>query len=498
MTETATYGAVGSDDPSNPPVYRYFVGGEWRSTGRTFPIHSPYSGELVAEVADCGRDETKAAIDAASAAFEEWSQTTPATRARLFLKAAGIIDRRQGEIAAIVTREMGGATLFAGYMQRIVIGMLEQAANWVYRPRGEVLATDYPGTTSMAVRRPLGVVASFTPWNGPSVLGWRGAIYPLVWGNTVILKPSELGPISAGLIMAEVMEEAGFPAGSVNVITHAPESIGPIADELFENPAVRCINFTGSVRTGRILAARAGQALKRSVMELGGYNPLIVCDDVDVDYAVRVATFSAFFHQGQICTSVRKIYVERPVYDDFLEQFAERAKSLPMGDPSDPETLIGPLITADAVKSVHDRVQEAVAKGGKIVTGGYYEGQVYAPTILIDVPDDAAVSCEETFGPVVIVQPIDDPQEAIDDTNRSLYGLVVSIICRDTNRASAIGNKIITGNVHINVPTVHEEINHPGGVVRDSGWGRTGPHSEAEFTDLIKITIEPGQRQLPI
>ena len=498
MSGIATHGAVESPSSPEPPEYRYFVNGQWLSADRTFPVRSPYSGETVAEVADCGAAETLAAIEAASAAFEEWSQTTPATRAKLFLKAAEIIERRQGEIAGMVTREVGGATLFAGYMQKIVMGMLEQAASWVYRPRGEVLATDFPGTTSVAVRRPLGVVASFTPWNGPSVLGWRGALFPLVWGNTVVLKPSELGPVSAGLVMAEVMDEAGFPAGAVNVITHARGGIGPIADEIFKNPAVRCINFTGSVRTGRILAARAGETLKRSVMELGGYNPVIICDDVDIDYAVGVSTFSAFFHQGQICTSARKIYVQRGIYDEFVARFVARAESLPLGDPSDPKTIIGPLITPQAVETVHQRVQEAVAGGAKVLTGGGFDGQVYAPTILADVSDDAGVACDETFGPVVIVQPVDEPEEAVEDTNRSLYGLVASILTRDVTRANELGGKIITGNVHINVPTVHEEINHPGGVVRDSGWGRTGPHSEAEFTDLIKITTEPDRRQLPI
>jgi acyl-CoA reductase-like NAD-dependent aldehyde dehydrogenase len=498
MTDTAIPSPSVSDASSDVPVYRCFVNGEWRSTGSTFPDYNPYDGGLVAEVANCGREEAHAAVEAAAAAYEDWSHTTPATRAKLFLKAAEIVERRQAEIAAIVTREIGGASFFAAYMQKIVIGMLEQAASWVYRSQGEVLPTDFPGTTALAIRRPLGVVASFTPWNGPSVLGWRGAILPLVWGNTVVLKPSELGPISAGIIMAEVLEEAGFPTGTVNVITHGPGEVGPIADEFFENDAVRIVNFTGSVRTGRILAERAGRALKRSVMELGGYNPVIIDADVDIDYAVRVATFSAFFHQGQICTSARKIYVKREIHDAFLERFIASAQSLKTGDPTETGVVVGPLITPQAVAAVQARVDEAVAKGAKVLTGGRADGQVYEPTILANVPDDAGVACEETFGPVVIVEPVDDLEDAVRDTNRSLYGLVASILCRDTARAFALGNKIVTGNVHINVPTVHEEINHPGGVVRDSGWGRGGPHSAAEFTDLIKVTIEPDQRQLPI
>lgn len=487
-----------ADSSSAVPVYKYFVDGKWRSTQRTFSNFSPYDGELFAEIADCDRADAKEAIAAAAAAFPGWARTTPAEKAALFLKAAEIVKRRQSEIAAIVTRETGGATVFAAYMQKVVVNMLEQAANWVYTPLGELLPTNFPGTRAVAERRPLGVVASFTPWNGPSVLGWRGALLPLVWGNTVVVKPSELGPVSAGLIMAEVFDEAGFPHGTVNVITHAPGSALPIVDEFFENPAVRCINFTGSVGTARILAARAGQALKRSVMELGGYNPIIICEDVDVDYAVRVSAFSAFFHQGQICTSARKIYVHRSIYDEFLAKFIERAKSIPMGDPADPQTVIGPLITEQAVQMVDRRVQEAVAKGAKVLTGGYFEGQVYAPTILADVPDDAQVSCDETFGPVVIVQPMDAPEDAVADANRNMYGLSSSILCRDLGRASDLASQLISGNVHINIPTIHEEAHHPGGGVRDSGWGRGGRYSLPDFTDVIKVTMESGERTLPI
>src|ERR1700680_1793592 len=241
---------------------------------------------------------------------------------------------------------------------------------------GEVLRTNQPGLHSVGVRRPLGVVASFTPWNGANVLSWRAVISPVAAGNTVVVKPSELAPISAGLILAQVAEEAGFPKGVINVVTHAPGVAGEMADVFFERPEVRAINLIGGVKTAKMLAKRAGETLKRTTMELGGYNPMVILDDVDVDYAVRTATFGSFFHQGQICLNTRRIIVQRKIADEFLAKFVARTKTLPSGDPLNPKTLIGPLITRAALELVDGRVKEAVAKGATLRTGGTFEGQI--------------------------------------------------------------------------------------------------------------------------
>src|SRR6201999_558116 len=238
----------------------------------------------------------------------------------------------------------------------------------------EVLETNVPGVHSIGVPRPLGVVASFTPWNGANVLSWRAVLSPVAAGNTVVVKPSELAPISAGLILAQIAEEAGFPPGVINVVTHAPGAAGAIADVFFERPEVRVINLIGGVKTARMLAKRAGETLKRTTMELGGFNPMIGLDDVDVDYAVRAATFGSFFHQGQICLNTRRIIVQRKIAEDFMARFVARTKTLPSGDPLDPKTIIGPLITPAAVKQVDARVKEAVAKGAKLHAGGNFTG----------------------------------------------------------------------------------------------------------------------------
>ena len=474
---------------SEAATYQYYAGGEWRdaSGGATFDVHEPYSRKLMHRIAACGPAETRVAIDAAARAFPIWSAMTPAEKAALFFKAANIVRSRSGEIADLLSRETGSTISFSTFQQHLVIETLEAAAGWVYHARGEVFPTNMPGRHSFSVRRPLGVVASFTPWNGANILSWRAVVAPLAAGNTVVVKPSELAPVSAGLIVAKIAEEAGFPAGVINVVPHAPGMAGTIADEIFASPDIRCINLIGGVKTARILAERAGKTLKRSVLELGGYNPLIVLDDINVDYAVRSAVFGSFFHQGQICMNTRKVIIQRKIYDEFLEKFVQRARQLPMGDPSNPQTLIGPLVTPDAVRKVHQSVEEAVSLGARIETGGTFDGQVYQPTILTNVPYEATISNEETFGPVVIVEPVDTVEDALRAANRVSYGLVASILSGDSYRAMELAPRVMAGVVNVNTSTINDETHVPMGGVRDSGWGRTGPDSLSDFTDTIWI-----------
>jgi acyl-CoA reductase-like NAD-dependent aldehyde dehydrogenase len=480
-------------------TYKYFAGGEWRSAGgdRVFDVYRPYDRALFARVAAGGREEARIAVAAAANAFPAWSQTTPAERARLFFKAVEIVKRRRAEIADILALETGSTISFATFQQDLVAATIEQAAGWMYLPKGEVLASNVPGVHSIGVRRPLGVVASFTPWNGANVLSWRAVLSPVAAGNTVVVKPSEFAPISAGLILGEIAEEAGFPKGVINVVTHAPGAAPEIADVFFESPDVRVINLIGGVKTARMLAKRAGETLKRTTMELGGYNPMIILDDVDVDYAVRTATFGSFFHQGQICLNTRRIIVQRKIAGEFLEKFAARTRTLPSGDPLDHKTIIGPLITPAAVKLVDDRVKEAVAKGATLHTGGSFKDQIYQPTILSNVPLDAAVANEETFGPVVAVEVVDTADQAVEAANRTMYGLTSSILAGNTYKAFELAPRILAGIVNINSPTVNDEIHAPMGGVRDSGWGRTGPDSLKEFQDVIWINSHSGQRQYP-
>jgi acyl-CoA reductase-like NAD-dependent aldehyde dehydrogenase len=479
--------------------YNYFAGNQWRkaANNEVFAVHEPYSGKLFARVAAGTRADGRAAVDAAAKAFPEWSETTPAAKARLFLKASEIVKRRRSEIAEVLARETGSTISFATFQQDLVAATLEQVAGWVYLPKGEVLETNAPGSHSIGVRRPLGVVASFTPWNGANVLSWRAVISPVAAGNTVVVKPSEFAPVSAGIMLAEVAEEAGFPAGVINVVTHAPGAASAIADEFFDRPEVRVINLIGGVKTARMLAERAGRLLKRTVMELGGFNPMIILDDVDMDYAVRTATFGSFFHQGQICLNTRRIIVQRKIYEEFLSKFAARTASLTAGDPLNPKTIIGPIITRDAVKMIDDRVKDALARGAKAHSGAKHDGQIYYPTILTDVPLDAVIANEETFGPVVVVEAVDTPEDAVAAANRTMYGLTSSILAGNTYKAFEMAPKVLAGIVNVNSPTVNDEIHAPMGGVRDSGWGRTGPRSLDDFSDVIWINSHSGQRQYP-
>ena len=492
--------ARGVTEVNGVKEYRYYAGGEWRAAekNRLFDVFRPYDRGLFARVAAGGRAEVQAAVDAAAKAFQAWAQTTPAQRAALFFKAAEIVKRRRSEIAEILAVETGSTISFATFQQDLVAATIEQAVGWMYLPKGEVLESNVPGSHSIGIRRPLGVVASFTPWNGANVLSWRAVLSPVAAGNTVVVKPSELSPISAGLILAQIAEEAGFPPGVINVVTHAPGAAGDIADVFFESPDVRVINLIGGVKTARMLAKRAGETLKRTTMELGGYNPMIILDDVDVDYAVRAATFGSFFHQGQICLNTRRIIVQRKIAAEFLDKFAARTKTLVSGDPQDPKTVIGPLITPAAVKLVDERVKEAIAKGAKIHAGGTFEGQIYQPTILSNVSLDSTVANEETFGPVVVVEVVDTPEQAVAAANRTMYGLTSSILAGDTYRAFELAPRILAGIVNVNSPTVNDEIHAPMGGVRDSGWGRTGPDSLKEFQDVIWINSHSGQHRFPI
>ena len=390
------------------------------------------------------------------------------------------------------------AAAFAGFQVLTATRLLRQAANWGYLPAGEVIRSDMPGTFALALRRPLGVVAGISPWNGAHVLAWRTVVNPVAFGNTVVLKPSEEAPVSAGLLVAEIMAEAGFPPGVINVITHAPGEATPVADEFFSRPEVRCINFTGSSATGRILAERAGRALKRCVLELGGYNPLIVLSDADLDYAVEATAFAAFFHSGQICMNARKVLVERPVYDAFITRLTARAQALPAGDPANPGTVIGPLITPASLARVASDVDEAVAVGAKVLTGGSADGPCYRPTILADVPDGARIHSEETFGPVLVAQAVQDAEEAVAIANSTRYGLSAGLITSDNQRGFALARRIDAGVVHVNDQTIADEPQLPLGGVKDSGWGRSGPQSVADFTELQWITTRDGTGSYPI
>ncbi len=485
---------------TEPKTYRQLIAGEWANAEgqRTFDTLNPYTGETFARVPASTAIDAQRAITAADQAFPAWAAMGARARQALFLKAADILERRADELVRLMAEETGAASPFARFQIQWATGLLRQAAGYPYLSGGEIVPSDTPGVFAMALRKPLGVVAGISPWNGSLALGFRTIVAPLACGNTVVLKPSEDAPVCAGLVMGEIMTEAGFPPGVLNVVTHAPGEVGPIADLLFESRQVRAYNFTGSSATGALLAARAGQHLKRIALELGGYNPMLVLKDADLDYAVDTAVFAAFFHQGQICMNTRKILVDRSLFDAFLQRFVVRAKAIKAGDPSDPKTRIGPLINDQAVANVKRGIAQAVAKGARVMAGGSCTGRCFEPTVLVDVPKDAPIHCEEVFGPVVLVEPFDSEEEAVAKANATHFGLSASIMTADVWRGIRLGGQIQAGMVNINGPTMGGEPQIPFGGVKDSGWARFGKWAVDMFTDLNLVTVSQHKRQYPL
>ena len=478
---------------------RLFVGGEFVEAegGRTFENRDPFTGEVVAEVAAGSRADARRAVEAAAAAFDEWSRTPPAARQGVFLKAADVLESRHDDVVSSLARETGSTFGFGMFQMHFVPGLFRQAAALAYAPLGEVLPSD-TGAFAMGIRRPVGVVGAIAPWNAALILSARSIAAPLALGNTVVLKPSEWSPQVGGLLWAEVFAEAGLPAGVLNVVTHAPGEAQPIGDELVESPHVRRLNFTGSTATGRKLAEAAGRHLKRVLLELGGYNPLIVLADADVEYAVNASTFGAFLHQGQICMSARRIIVERPIADEFVARLAEKTSTLKTGDPKEHDTIIGPVINPEALETIRSRVDAAVQAGAKVLAGGSADGPCFQATLLSDVPLDSEFANVETFGPVAAIEVVDSAEEAVARANATSYGLSSGIITQDTDLGLALAQEIEAGIVHVNDQPVGDEPQMPFGGVKDSGFGRFGGSAVVdEFTETRWITVQRGAHPFP-
>jgi acyl-CoA reductase-like NAD-dependent aldehyde dehydrogenase len=475
------------------------IGGEWTDAagGGTFEDTDPFTGDVVASIPAGTREDAKRAVEAADKAFPAWSQAPPAERQRIFLKAADILESRAEEVGSWLARETGCTFGFSMFQIQFVQGLFRQAAALGYQPMGEVIPSD-TGAFAMGIWRPVGVVGAIAPWNAALILPARSFASPIALGNTVVLKPSEHSPYVGGLLFGEIFSEAGLPEGVLNVVTHAPGEAGPIADELVENPLVRVINFTGSTEKGRRIAEAAGRNLKRVVLELGGSNPLIVLADADLDYAVDAAAFGAFLHQGQICMSARRIIVEQPIAEALTERLVEKTKGLKAGDPKEQDTIIGPLITGDALTTVKGRVDDVVAQGAKVLTGGDAEGTVYQATLLTDVPDDSEFARVETFGPVAMIEVVGSPDEAVERANDTTYGLSAGIITSDPDRGLALAQRIESGIVHVNDQPVADEPQMPFGGVKDSGYGRFGGAAAInEFTELHWVTVKSGPHPFP-
>jgi len=486
---------------SNPPRrLRHYIDGQWCDSisGREYESLSPWDAAVVATAAAGDSDDARRAVEAAHNAFPGWAATTPNDRKKVFLRAADDLAGRRRAVVSELAVETGCARHFANIQIDFAVSLLRQVANLAHSPSGQVLPSDVPGTHAMATRRPVGVVGAIAPWNASLTLAGRAIAGPLALGNTVVLKPSEESPSTGGTFWAQLFEDAGLPAGVLNVVTHAPGEAGGIGDELITNPLVRRINFTGSTATGRRLAEAAGRNLKRLVLQLSGQSPLIVLAGTDLQYAVEAAAYGAFVHQGQVCMCVRRILVERSIAQEFTHRLVARVAKLPVGDPRDPGTVIGPLISRWALSLITRRVEEAVALGARVVAGGVAEPPCYPPTILADVPSEAELSLDETFGPVVIIDVVDDAADAIRRTNESRFGLCAAVLAATVEEGMVVARALDAGIIHVNDQTVNDEPQMPFGGMKDSGWGRFGVGFAAEeFCDLQWITSRSEPRAFP-
>ncbi|MCC8122417.1 MAG: aldehyde dehydrogenase family protein [Oscillospiraceae bacterium] len=476
-------------------AYKMYVNGEWieSSTGQYSNDINPYSGEVIATIASGGELEAKKAVDAAQAAFPAWSRFSPIERRKLLYRAAEIFDRRRGDFMEALALESGAATPFCKFQTSNGPEFFREAASQVFDVEGKIFPSQNPDTVSMMWRQPVGVVASISPWNAALLLALRGISFPLAYGNTVVHKPSEAAPLSGGLLIAEVLEEAGFPKGVFNVVTNGPGGSSQIGDVWTSDERVRRMTFTGSTEVGLRLTVQCAQHMKKICCELGGSCPLIVLDDADIDYAVNAATFGRFMHQGQVCMNSKRMIVEKGVAEEFIEKLAQRAAALKCGDPTDPETIIGPLINQNQVRKLQAQVEHAVEQGASMICGGKSDGLVYHPTVLV-LTEDMDLAKEEAFGPVASVLIAEDAEDALRIANGTEFGLSGAVISKDVNKAWDLAQRLESGVVHINGSTLDDEPHAPLGGTKYSGWGKNGFLAIDEFTEARWATYNKKPR----
>ncbi|MCA2406645.1 aldehyde dehydrogenase (plasmid) [Rhizobium leguminosarum bv. viciae 248] len=468
------------------------------SEGATFERIDPLTGDI-ATIASAGSvaDMTRAA-NAAAAAFPDWSQTGPGERRRLLNAAADILEARTPELIAAMTGETGATAQWAAINCGLGADILREAAAMTTQISGELIPSGIPGSLAMAVRQPAGVCVGIAPWNAPIILGTRAVAMPLACGNTVVLKASELCPKTHGLI-GDVLRDAGFPRGVVNVVSNAPSDAAAVVDALIAHPAVRRINFTGSTRVGRIIAESAARHLKRCLLELGGKAPFIVLADADIDEAVSAAAFGAFMNQGQICMSTERIILMDEIADGFVGKFRTKAATLVAGNPRDGNTPLGTLINTEAVRRVRSLVDDALQKGAVLVCGGLANGTLMDATVIDHVTPAMRIYREESFGPVAAIVRVGSVDEAVTVANDNEYGLSAAVFSADVNAALAVAMRLESGICHINEATVSDEPQMPFGGVKSSGYGRFGGKAAIdEFTELRWITMTSGKRHYPI
>ena len=460
---------------------------------------NPLTGAVASQAEAMQPSDIPAITARSGEAFAQWAATGPNARRAVLMKAAAALEARADAFVEAMMGEIGATKGWALFNLGLAASMVREAAALTTQISGEVIPSDKPGCVAMALREPVGVILGIAPWNAPIILGVRAIAVPLACGNAVILKASEQCPRTHALII-EAFAEAGFPEGVVQVVTNAPKDAGDLVGALIDAPQVKRINFTGSTAVGRIIAKRAAEHLKPCLLELGGKAPLIVLEDADLDEAVKAAAFGAFMNQGQICMSTERIIVVDAVVDAFAEKFKAKVSSMAVGDPRDGTTPLGAVVDAKTVAHCQSLIDDALAKGAQLLTGGETTQNVLMPAHVVSgVTRDMKLFRDESFGPVVGVIRARDEAHAIELANDTEYGLSAAVFTRDTARGLRVARQIKSGICHVNGPTVHDEAQMPFGGVGASGYGRFGGNAGIDsFTELRWITMETQPGHFPI
>ena len=456
------------------PDTNLFINGVWQSaaSGARLDVVDPATLQVIGSVARAGKEDLDAALAAADGSFVAWKKTSPLVRSQLMRKAAELLRQRADDIAAVMSAEHGKVVAQAKGETLLGADIIEWFAEEARRTYGQVIPARTPGVTQLTVKEAVGPVAAFTPWNFPINQVVRKVSAALAAGCTIIVKAPEETPASpAALIQCFV--DAGIPAGVLNLVYGDPAEI---SSYLIPHPVIKKISFTGSTVVGKKLAALAGQHMKRVTMELGGHAPVLVFDDADVAGAVTALAGSKFRNSGQVCISPTRFLVQDPVAEAFVGQFAAAAKAIKVGAATDPATEMGPLANERRLPALTRMVDDAIARGGKLVTGGRRlsnEGWFFEPTVLTDVPVDAEIMNEEPFGPVVVINRFAKDDQAFAEANRLPYGLAAYSWTRSSARVQRLQDEIQAGMLTINhigfsLPEV------PFGGIGDSGLGTEG------------------------
>jgi benzaldehyde dehydrogenase (NAD) len=468
-----------------------FVGGAFErpADGGTIGVRDKASGEIFATAGLATEADVDRAVALARTAQPGWAERTYAERAALLRGVAQALQERAKDFRELIMRETGCIGGKADYEIGAAVSELTEAAALASRATGEVLPTGHAGRFSLSERLPVGLVGVITPWNFPLVLGMRVIAPAIALGNAVLIKPSPETPVSGGLAIAELFEAAGAPAGVFQVL---PGDVA-VGERLVSHPDVGMIHFTGSTAVGRQIAATAGGLLKKVSLELGGNNALLVLDDADVEQATIIGAWSAFHYQGQTCITAGRHIVQRGVADAYVADLAARAAAITLGNTVTEEVGLGPMINSRQIERAQAMLDEAVAEGATIVTGGEVDGPYFRPTVVTGVSRTARLWNEEIFAPIAPVLVVDTDDEAVEVANDTAYGLVDSVISGNVQRGLDVARRLRAGMVHLNDATPQDEALAPFGGIGQSGLGgRSGGDSNIEeFTERRWLTINP-------